>query len=312
MITVSIPPPGPQQRRQPLLVERLAEVHEAPAAPGADRDVTGVAHRDPMLPPPPSGHSPRAAPAAAARGSARSARGRPRPRTGTPRRSARPRRASRGPAHGCPDPASLLSTTRSILADLPRAPRRTARGADSTRRSAGTPGWRRGPDALATRPSPAITRLGTTSPSSPSEASPNSSSWADSNAPLETILRTWRRSVRALPFEVRSVSSVSIASSRPSRAAASSRPSSSRQLVGGAARDRDGRQHEERRERGDSEPQGITRLAGVGAAGRARGQLDQRAHAEARGALPDVRPSEAPGRAGDVHVHPGNVVRRTP
>ena len=35
---------GPQQREQALVVERLAEVHEAAAAPGADRGAGGVGH----------------------------------------------------------------------------------------------------------------------------------------------------------------------------------------------------------------------------------------------------------------------------
>ena len=35
------PGAGTQHRRQPLLVDRLAEVHEAPAAPGADAVLPG-------------------------------------------------------------------------------------------------------------------------------------------------------------------------------------------------------------------------------------------------------------------------------
>ena len=35
---------GRDQGEQALLVELLAEVHEAPAAPGAERDVAGIAH----------------------------------------------------------------------------------------------------------------------------------------------------------------------------------------------------------------------------------------------------------------------------
>ena len=44
-----------QQRHQPVVVERLAEVHEAPAAPGAEREVAeighggSVPHRPPVL-----------------------------------------------------------------------------------------------------------------------------------------------------------------------------------------------------------------------------------------------------------------------
>jgi hypothetical protein len=37
-------PAGPQQRLQALLGDRLAEAHEAPAAPGADRRVTEHRH----------------------------------------------------------------------------------------------------------------------------------------------------------------------------------------------------------------------------------------------------------------------------
>src|SRR5213076_1230800 len=33
---------GPQQSRQPIVVDRLAEAHEAPATPGADRDASGL------------------------------------------------------------------------------------------------------------------------------------------------------------------------------------------------------------------------------------------------------------------------------
>jgi hypothetical protein len=33
---------GAQQGDEALVVERLSEAHEAPAAPGADRDVTGI------------------------------------------------------------------------------------------------------------------------------------------------------------------------------------------------------------------------------------------------------------------------------
>ena len=33
---------GRDQRREALVVDRLAEVHEAPAAPGADGDATGI------------------------------------------------------------------------------------------------------------------------------------------------------------------------------------------------------------------------------------------------------------------------------
>src|SRR5262249_44824637 len=35
---------GAQQRRETVVVDRLAEVHEAPAAPGSDGDVSGVRH----------------------------------------------------------------------------------------------------------------------------------------------------------------------------------------------------------------------------------------------------------------------------
>ena len=39
-----MPSPGRSSAVEALLVDRLAEAHEAPAAPGADGDVSGVRH----------------------------------------------------------------------------------------------------------------------------------------------------------------------------------------------------------------------------------------------------------------------------
>ena len=39
-----MPSPGRSSAVEALVVDRLAEVHEAPAAPGADGDVSGVRH----------------------------------------------------------------------------------------------------------------------------------------------------------------------------------------------------------------------------------------------------------------------------